>query len=163
MTFSHIKLIFHVLIQDANLSISFCSITLSFIVLIDLYNNASSANSLKVLSKMYWTLSDFWINRYLIFLWRFSTSVPNCSWAGPGQIYEVHIDILIWLIWDQTTFDCQHLLCFFCGDSFEEFKRIIPPGLGCFIIRAEKLHSMTLNALLVIHGTIKNYVALLYS
>ena len=36
---------------------------------------------------------------------------------------------------------------------------LIPP-LGCFIIRAEKLHSMTLNALLAIHGIIKNYAAI---
>ena len=36
---------------------------------------------------------------------------------------------------------------------------LIPP-LGCFIIRAEKLNSMTLNALLAIHGIIKNYVAI---
>ena len=28
-------------------------------------------------SKVYWAVSDFWINRYLIFLWRFSQSVTR--------------------------------------------------------------------------------------
>ena len=138
-------------------------------MLIDLYNNASSANSLKVLSKMYWTLSDFWINGHLIFLWRFSQSLPNQQlnryaacvpvtwpwsniWSGYWYPYMTDMrpdDFWLW------TF-----VMFFVVEIVSKSSNALIPPLGCFIIRAEKLNSMTLNALLAIHGIIKNYVAI---
>ena len=135
-------------------------------MLIDLNNNASSANSLKVLSKMYWTLSDFWINRYLIFLWRFSQSVPNqqlnryaacvpVSWPWSniwsGSWYPYMTDMRPDDFWLST-----FVMLFVVEIVSKSSNALIPP----FIITAQNTSLNDQNDLVVIHGIIKNYVAI---
>ena len=132
-------------------------------------NNASSANSLKVLSKMYWTLSDFWINRYLIFLWRFSQSVPNqqvkryaacvpVSWPWSniwsGYCYPYMTDMRPDDFWLST------FVMLFVVEIVSKSSNALIPPLGCFIITAQNTSLNDQNDLVVIHGIIKNYVAI---